>query len=230
MRLDNYIKENFNISRSRALDLVNLSSVKVNNEIITKPSYQVKEGDVIEIIETLKYASRAGEKLEDAIISFNLDFKDKTILDVGSSTGGFTDCSLSFGAKCVYAYDIGIDQMVDYLKEDKRVTLKEGVNILSVTPEVVDICLIDVSFTSIKPIITHLKDNAQLYVLLFKPQFEVGQKHLKKGIVKDIKVINKHIEEFKDFLNGLSLNVIDYKPVLKGKKGNQEYIFVCEGC
>lgn len=230
MRLDNYIKENFNISRSRALDLIKLSSVKVNNEIVIKPSYQVKEDDVVEIIETLKYASRAGEKLEDAIINFNLDFKNKTILDVGSSTGGFTDCSLSFGAKHVYAYDVGVDQMVLRLKEDKRVTLNEGVNILSVTPEEVDICLIDVSFTSIKPIITHLKDNAKRYVLLFKPQFEVGQKHLKKGIVKDVKVVNKYVEEFKDFLKELSLNVIEYKPVLKGKKGNQEYIFVCERC
>ncbi|MGI6360656.1 MAG: TlyA family RNA methyltransferase [Acholeplasmatales bacterium] len=230
MRLDNYIKENFNISRSRALDLIKLSSVKVNNEIVIKPSYQVKEDDVVEIIETLKYASRAGEKLEDAIINFNLDFKNKTILDVGSSTGGFTDCSLSFGAKHVYAYDVGVDQMVLRLKEDKRVTLNEGVNILSVTPEEVDICLIDVSFTSIKPIITHLKDIAKRYVLLFKPQFEVGQKHLKKGIVKDVKVVNKYVEEFKDFLKELSLNVIDYKSVLKGKKGNQEYIFVCERC
>lgn len=230
MRLDNYIKENFNISRSRALDLIKLSSVKVNDEIIIKPSYQVKEGDKVVIIETLKYASRAGEKLEDAIINFQLDFKDKTVLDVGSSTGGFTECSLSFGARHVYAYDVGINQMVDYLKEDKRVTLKEGVNILSVTPELVDICLIDVSFTSIKPIITHLKDNAKLYVLLFKPQFEVGQKHLKKGIVKDNKIVLKYIEEFKDFLKELSLNVVNYKPVLKGKKGNQEYIFVCERC
>ena len=82
MRLDNYIKENFNISRSRALDLIKLSSVKVNNEIIIKPSYQVKESDKVVIIETLKYASRAGEKLEDAIINFQLDFKDKTVLDV----------------------------------------------------------------------------------------------------------------------------------------------------
>lgn len=228
MRLDNYIKENFNVSRSRALDLIKLGSVKVNNEINIKPSYQVKEGDVVDIIEMFKYASRAGEKLEDAIISFNLDFKDKIVLDVGSSTGGFTDCSLSFNAKRVYAYDVGVEQMIDKLKYDKRVILKEGTNILSITPEIVDICLVDVSFTSIKPIITYLKDNAKLYILLFKPQFEVGPKHLKKGIVKDIKIVKKSLDEFKDFLKELSLNVVNYKPVLKGKKGNQEYIFVCE--
>lgn len=227
MRLDQYLKENLNISRSKAHDLIKLSSVLVNNQIITKPAYIVKEGDVITIEETLKYASRAGMKLEDAIISFNLDFTNKTVLDIGSSTGGFTDCSLAFGAKHVYAYDVGKNQMIDRLRHHPNVTLYEETNILSVMPNVVDICLIDVSFTSIKPIITHLKDNANEFVILFKPQFEVGKQHVKKGIVKDEKIVLKALRSFQDFLETIHIYTKDYKPVLKGKKGNQEYIFSC---
>lgn len=227
MRLDQYIKETLQISRSKAHDLIKLKSVRVNGEIIDKPAYIVKETDNVVILETLKYASRAGMKLEEAIEAFNLDFKDKTILDIGSSTGGFSDCSLAYGAKHIYAYDVGINQMIDRLRNDKRITLKENTNILSVNPEVVDICLIDVSFTSVKPIIKHLKHNAKHYVLLFKPQFEVGKEHVKKGIVKDQKIVEKALRSFQTFLEELSIYVMNYKPVLKGKKGNQEYIFSC---
>lgn len=227
MRLDQYLKENLSISRSKAHDLIKLKSVLVNGTVIDKPAYQIKDNDMITVIETLKYASRAGMKLESAIRAFDLDFKDKTILDIGSSTGGFSDCSLAYGAKHVYAYDVGENQMIERLRNHEKVTLKEGVNILSVTPEVVDICLIDVSFTSIKPIINHLKDHAKQFILLFKPQFEVGKANLKKGIVKDEKVILKSLKAFQDYLATLDIFVSNYKPVLKGKKGNQEYIFSC---
>lgn len=226
MRLDTYLKENLAISRSRASDLIKLQSVKVNGVICKKTSYQVKESDQVEVLETLKYASRSGEKLEEAIVKYALDFSGKTVLDVGSSTGGFTDCSLAFGAKHVYAYDVGNNQMIPRLKEDRRVSVYENTNILNAFPDRVDICLVDVSFTSIKPIVTHLKNHAKLYVLLFKPQFEIGKEHIKKGIIKDEKKVLKMLSEFQIFLQAHSIHTLGYIPVLKGKKGNQEYMFI----
>lgn len=227
MRLDVYLVKEFSLTRSRAADLIKLGSVKVNDKVILKASYKVSLNDDVKITYSLKYVSRAGNKLEDAISYFDLDFQNKSILDVGSSTGGFTDCSLQHGAKIVYAYDVGTNQMNETLKEDNRVRLFEQTNILNVDPVRVDICLIDVSFVSIKPIIKHLKDKADLFVMLFKPQFEVGKKHIKGGIVKDEKVIKKIVDEFKDYLKDLNINIIGYKKTdLKGKKGNQEYIFI----
>ncbi|NLN50378.1 MAG: TlyA family RNA methyltransferase [Acholeplasmataceae bacterium] len=229
MRLDKYLVTTYNYSRSKAIDLIKIGDVKVNKVTIYKPAYKISSNDQIEITETLKYVSRAGLKLEDAINHFKLDFTDKVVIDVGSSTGGFTDCSLSYGAKHVYAYDVGKDQMVDKLKNNKKVTLFEQTNILNVEPINVDICLIDVSFISIKPILKHLKDSALLFVMLFKPQFEVGKQKSKSGIIKDSKLILKALTDFGLFLKSLEINLIGYKPsLLKGKKGNQEYIFIGE--
>lgn len=229
MRLDKHLVINYGLSRSRAIDLIKLGSVKVNNETILKPSFNVKEEDVISIDDSLKYVSRAGMKLEDAIISFNLDFKDKTLMDIGSSTGGFTECSLSFGAKHVYAYDVGKGQMSPTLRTDARITLKEETNILDVIPNVVDIILIDVSFTSIKPIIKHVRDYGFMFVLLYKPQFEVGRSYVKQGIVKDASIVSKSLKEFTEFLNEEGIIIKHIKPsAIKGKKGNQEYLIIGE--
>ncbi len=227
MRLDKYIVDNFGYTRSRAIDLIKVGSVYVNGEVVLKPSKQVSETDKIKINDKLKYVSRAGVKLEEAINYFNLDFKDKTVLDVGSSTGGFTEVSLKYGAKTVYAYDVGKDQMDEELRKDKRIHLFEQTNILSADVKEVDICLIDVSFVSIKPIIKHLKGKAKVYVMLFKPQFEVGPDNLYGGIIKNEKVLKKAILSFKEFLKEEEINLRDYLQVsLKGKKGNQEYIFI----
>jgi 23S rRNA (cytidine1920-2'-O)/16S rRNA (cytidine1409-2'-O)-methyltransferase len=227
MRLDKYIVDNFGYTRSRAIDLIKVGSVYVNGEVVLKPSKQVSETDKIKINDKLKYVSRAGVKLEEAVNYFNLDFKDKTVLDVGSSTGGFTEVSLKYGAKTVYAYDVGKDQMDEELRKDKRIHLFEQTNILSADVKEVDICLIDVSFVSIKPIIKHLKGKAKVYVMLFKPQFEVGPDNLYGGIIKNEKVLKEAILSFKEFLKEEEINLRDYLQVsLKGKKGNQEYIFI----
>ncbi len=227
MRLDLYLVKEFNLTRSRASDLIKLGSVKVNDKVILKPSYKVSLNDEVILIKSLKYVSRSGNKLEEAIKHFNLDFNNKTVLDVGSSTGGFTDCSLKHGASIVYAYDVGTNQMDEHLKKNDKVHLFEQTNILDADPQNADICLMDVSFTSIKPIIKHLVNKADLFIMLFKPQFEVGKKHIKGGIVKDQKVINKQIDSFKDYLKELNINLIGYIKInLKGKKGNQEYIFL----
>lgn len=229
MRLDLYISNSYGYTRSRAQDLIKLGSVRVNNEIIKKPAYNVKEEDSINVSDDLKYVSRAGEKLEDAIKAFNLDFKDKTVMDIGSSTGGFTQCSLLFGAKHVFAYDVGSLQMDVSLRNNPQISLFEQTNILSVDKQEVDIILIDVSFTSIKPILKHVLRWANYYVLLFKPQFEVTPNLVKNGVIKSEKLLKRLVDEFKVFLEDENIKVIGYKKSdLKGKKGNQEFLFIGE--
>ncbi|HHT39753.1 MAG: TlyA family RNA methyltransferase [Acholeplasmatales bacterium] len=227
MRLDNYLKGKEKLTRSKIKALILAGAVKVNDKIIMKASYQIKEDDKVELLTTNKYVSRAGLKLEEAITYFQLDFKDKVILDVGSSTGGFTDCSLKHGAKIVYAYDVGTLQMDETLRKDERIVLKEQTNILKADPPNVDIALIDVSFTSTLPIMKHIKNKAKLFVILFKPQFEVGRINLKKGIVKEEKIALLKLQELKSALEEQKLTVVDFiKTALKGKKGNQEYLML----
>lgn len=227
MRLDIYLVNNYNYSRSRAIDLIKLGSVKVNGKVVLKPAKQILITDVVAISDKIKYASRAGLKLEEAIKYFKLNFNDKTILDVGSSTGGFTEVSLKNGAKRVYAYDVGKNQMVLKLKSDERVYLFEQTNILKANPKRVDICLIDVSFVSIRPIIKHLKGKADLFIMLFKPQFETERKIVHGGVIKSEEVLTKLKESFKEFLKEEQISLRgELKLSLKGKKGNQEYIFV----
>lgn len=229
MRLDQYIKQHYNLSREKSIDLIKLGNAFVNNKLIIKPAYKVLKDDIITINNIFKFVSRAGLKLEDAIKYFNLNFKDKVVIDVGSSTGGFTDCSLFYGAKKVYAYDVGKDQMNEALKLNPKIELHEKTNILDVNLNEADICLVDVSFTSVKPIIKHIKDKCDLLVVLFKPQFEAGKKHINGGIVKNKLVVDNLIEDFKLFFKNENINLIGYKPTtLKGKKGNQEYIFIGE--
>lgn len=229
MRLDKYIKEHFNLSREKAIDLIKLGHVSVNNKEVNKPAYQTTINDIIEVNNIFKYVSRSGLKLEDAIMSFSLDFNNKVIIDVGSSTGGFTQCSLNYGARKIYAYDVGQNQLDPSLRDNPKIELHEQTNILDVILKPADICLIDVSFTSVKPIISHIKDYCSLYVILFKPQFEVGKKNLFGGIVKNEIIVLEAISEFNDFLLENKFNVLGYKPTkLKGKKGNQEYLFIGE--
>ncbi len=235
MRLDQYLVENnYFQTRNKAQINIKNKAIKVNGKIIDKPSYNVLDTDTIEIIEdnTLKYVSRGGLKLECAINTFNLDFKDKVVLDIGSSTGGFTDCALSHGARLVYAVDVGTNQLADKLREDKRVESYENTNILDLINfnEIIDIILLDCSFVSIsnliKAITYYLNDNNYL-VLLIKPQFELGNIYLKNGIVKDKKLHLKVLNKIEEVLNksNLYINKITKSKVL-GTDGNQEFLAI----
>ncbi len=229
MRLDLYIVKEFNLeSRSKALDLIKTNQVMVNGQLSSKQSYDVKPNDQVEIIKQLEYVSRGGNKLEDAINFYHLEFKDKVLLDVGSSTGGFTDCALKHGAKKVYAYDVGSDQLHESLRSKKEIELHENTNILDVLmPVSCDYVSIDVSFTSVKPILTHLKDIQATFIVLVKPQFEVGKKEIKNGIVKDEKKQTDVVLGMIRYMNYLGFTYIGHKKSdLLGKKGNQEYLLV----
>ncbi len=225
MRLDHYmVAQNMVRSRSQATDLIKRGLVLVDEKVVTKTGYEI-DSQVIKIVEKPLFASRAGEKLLQAIIDFKLSFNGKTVVDIGSSTGGFTDCALQYGAKEVYAYDVGKNQMIEPLRSDDRVHLFEETNILGVILPKSDIILIDVSFTSIEPILGHLIGYDGQIVALIKPQFEAGHIYFKQGVLKDLNVHRKIMIYILEKTKLMGFSIYDLaKSGLKGKAGNQEYV------
>lgn len=234
-RLDKYlVSNNFVSTRTKSKELIKSNNVKVNDKIVTKASYIVKDYDKVEIIDTssLKYVSRAGLKLEGAIDSFDLDLNDKSIMDVGSSTGGFTDCSLKHGAKRVVAIDVGTDLMADVLRNDERVDLHEQLNFKNAPSslfEGIDMIVSDVSFISLKHIIDRIsleKGDFEL-VFLIKPQFECGKELAKKykGIINDKEVHKDVILDIISYFKEYAYNIINLDvSKIQGKSGNIEYL------
>lgn len=232
MRLDIYLTEN-NLfeSRNKAIDSIKKGAILVDGKIVCKPSFDVVEGmNVSVVFDTIKYVSRGGYKLEGAIKEFLIDFKDKTILDIGSSTGGFTDCSLQNGAKEVYAVDVGTNQLHPSLRENPRVHLFENTNILDFNTDIqFDYLVMDVSFVSIKnviPAIIRYLDEKNKLICLIKPQYEAGHM-VGKGVIKDKSLHIKILNDVSKYLNesGLYINKIAPSPI-KGGSGNIEFIAV----
>ena len=218
-------------SREKARYYIKNGDVSVNGTVIEKPSYDVSEKDGVEIRDSIGFVGKGGLKLKKAIESFRLNFFDKTVLDVGASTGGFTDCALQNGAKKVYAVDVGHGQLDPKLASNDRVVNFEGRNILDISPENIDktdIVVSDVSFVSIKKILLHISNFIDEYgqiICLVKPQFEVGKKRLKNGVVSDEKT---HVEVVSDILDyaeslGLTVSGLDFSPI-KGGEGNIEFL------
>ena len=218
-------------SREKARYYIKNGDVSVNGTVIEKPSYDVSEKDGVEIRDSIGFVGKGGLKLKKAIESFRLNFFDKTVLDVGASTGGFTDCALQNGAKKVYAVDVGHGQLDPKLASNDRVVNFEGRNILDISPENIDktdIVVSDVSFVSIKKILIHISNFIDEYgqiICLVKPQFEVGKKRLKNGVVSDAKT---HVEVVSDILDyaeslGLTVSGLDFSPI-KGGEGNIEFL------
>ena len=233
MRLDiSLVNKGFASSREKARFLIESGFVKINGGIVKKRSYNFKEGELIEVTDKMSYVSRAGLKLKSALDEFGVDVRDAICLDIGASTGGFTDCLLQEGAKKVYAVDVGTDQLDKKLKGDKRVISYEGTDIRKFDKqhikEFLDIIVIDVSFISIKFIIEILSGFANektKVIALIKPQFEVGKEYLKKGIVVDLEKADEKIEEIKStFENNGFVIKGELKCPVKGKEGNQEYL------
>ncbi len=232
MRLDKYLVENkYFDTRNKALNAIKNGAIKVDGKVIYKAALEI-ENQTIEIVEdlVLKYVSRGGLKLEAAITTFQLDFKDKVVLDIGSSTGGFTDCALQYGAKLVYAVDVGTNQLDLTLRNNSKVEVYENTNILSLVEfkEPIDIVLMDCSFISVNNILPaldyYLNENNYL-ILLIKPQFEVGKIKLKNGILKDSKKHLEVLENVEKYLNSRGMNIISIiKSPIKGGDGNQEYL------
>ncbi len=238
MRLDKAIfVKGFAKSRSRALLLINEGSVQVNCKTILKASFEVNDDDVISVTDTIGYVGRGGLKLEGALKHFNVDVNGLEALDIGASTGGFTECLLNFNAKNVVAVDVGHGQMDDKLKEDSRVCLLENTNAKYITPETIggkkDIAVMDVSFISQTEIYSAmfncLKDNG-IAITLVKPQFEAGSKFLnKKGVIKDKKVYLTVLNKIEQSAHVFSYGVKDamVSPILGGD-GNIEFLVLLE--
>lgn len=225
MRLDIYLVEkNFVKTRSQAHDYIKRGLVLVDGNIITKAGFDVLE-HTVKMVDKPRFVSRAGEKLLQAIVDFKLNFNDKIIVDIGSSTGGFTDCSLQHGAKHVYAYDVGTNQMDVDLRKNPNISLFEQTNILDVDLIENDITMIDVSFTSIIPILKHISKVSNEVICLIKPQFEAGHIKFKQGVLKDMKMHKIILKQVTDVCLQLGYYVYGLqKTHVLGKQGNQEYM------
>lgn len=221
-------------SREKAKALIMAGQVYIDNQKCDKAGMSVDISTVPEIRgEKLKYVSRGGLKLEKAMKEFPITLKGKTTMDIGASTGGFTDCMLQNGAKKVFAVDVGYGQFAWKLRSDERVINMERTNIRYVTPEdigcTIDFASIDVSFISLKLVLPVayklLAENGEL-VALIKPQFEAGREQVgKKGVVHDIKVHYSVIKTVLDFARSINFYVagLSFSPI-KGPEGNIEYL------
>lgn len=221
-------------SREKAKAVIMAGEIYVNNQKADKAGQSYNEDVNIEFRgKKLKYVSRGGLKLEKAVEEFNIDLTGKTTMDIGASTGGFTDCMLQNGAKKVYSIDVGYGQLAWKLRNDSRVINLERTNMRNVTseqvPDIIDFFSIDVSFISLKLLLPVayklLADNAEA-VCLIKPQFEAGREKVgKKGVVRDPAVHIEVVENIYNFCldNGFSVTGLDFSPI-KGPEGNIEYL------
>lgn len=221
-------------SREKAKTMIMEGNVFVNNNREDKPGQTFADDCQIEIHgKTLKYVSRGGLKLEKAMNHFDISLDGTICMDIGASTGGFTDCMLQNGAKKVYSVDVGYGQFAWKLRQDERVVCMEKTNIRYVTPEdiddVLDFASVDVSFISLSKVLVParelLRDGGQM-VCLIKPQFEAGREKVgKKGVVRDKKVHEEVVTNVIEFAleNGFSVLNLEYSPI-KGPEGNIEYL------
>ena len=227
-------------TRERAKREIMAGNVLVNEKVETKAGTMFKDTEdlIIRVKDRLKYVSRGGLKLEKAIKVWNLDFKDKLVLDIGASTGGFTDCALQNGAKRVYANDVGTNQLDWKLRNDERVVSLEEKHIKDLEIEdlennKVDFIVIDVSFISLTKVIIYfdkfLKTGGKA-VMLIKPQFEVGKEKIgRNGIVENEEYHDEAIKKIIYFIKDLGYELIGVEDSpIKGTKGNKEFLMLME--
>ena len=222
MRLDQYLADqHFTETRAKAKDLINRGFVSVNGHIQKKASYDVKINDFINIEKEIQFVSRGGDKLNQFLMDFHIKIKDNICIDVGASTGGFTHVLLLHGAKHVFTYDVGSNQLHETLRKDSRVTMHENTNILHIDIPKHDMMVIDVSFTSVIPILEHVYNKANAVIVLVKPQFE-QQSHY-KDVIKDDKTRKHILNQVKKKIIHIGYDIIFEKDSnILGKKGNQE--------
>ena len=234
------VKRNLAESREKAKAVIMAGNVFVNGQREDKAGSTFPPDAAIEVRgHNMPYVSRGGLKLEKAMANFDVSVKDKVCTDVGSSTGGFTDCMLQNGARKVFAIDVGRGQLVWKLRQDERVVCMEKTNIRYVTPEdigePVDFSSIDVSFISLtkvlEPIRNYLKEDGEI-VALIKPQFEAGREKVgKKGVVREKSTHREVIHKVADYAVsiGFEVRAIDFSPI-RGPEGNIEYLIHLRKC
>ncbi len=226
-------------SREKAKRLILAGQVRINGQSAKKPSDNVREGDILSLDAPEKFVSRGGHKLEHALEHFQLHVTGLTTIDIGASTGGFTDCLLQRGAEKVFAVDVGQGQLAWKLRQDKRVVVMEKTNARFLKPEnfpaPADLIVADCSFISLTkilpPAVPLLKLGGQI-VALIKPQFEAGKEEADKGrgVITDAAIHDRVLAELKDFVSaqaGLCWHGVVESPLL-GPAGNKEFLALIE--
>lgn len=217
------------VSRSQAESWIKLGKVTVNGIVITKPGYLIKDDDEIYLKSTERYVSRAGLKLSSVAAQLELDFTDKVVLDVGSSTGGFTDYALQNGAKKVYAVDVGTDQLHPSLQKHGRIELYEKTDIRNFTPSATpDIIVMDVSFISLRDVLPHIatiSGKQTDIIAMLKPQFEAGKQQINKGVIKNDAMRRQILKDFEMWVKKYFVIMNKADSDVAGAKGNQERFY-----
>lgn len=230
-------------TRSQAESYIRLGVVKVDGKVQTKPGYFVNEESRVGL-HSDQYVSRAGLKLASIALTLKLDFKGKIVLDVGSSTGGFTDYALQHGAKKVVAVDVGTNQLHQKLRKDARIELHEQTDIRDYVtasqewrvksqdkspPERFDIILADVSFVSLReilPYVSKLMTHNSILVAMLKPQFEAGRHQTNKGVIKNDKMRRDILKDFEQWSKKLFVIKDKADSEVHGEKGNAERFYL----
>jgi len=219
-------------SRSQAENWIKLGLITVNGAITKRPSHSVHSGDTIVLKAGERYVSRAGLKLASVAQLLKLDFRNTVVLDVGSSTGGFTDYALQHGAKKVIAVDVGTEQLHPSLRRDRRIELHEKTDIRDFIPrEPVDIVVMDVSFISLREILPHIASVAThetQIVAMLKPQFEAGREQINKGIIKNDSVRRQILKDFEVWAKQLFVIKDKRDSEVAGGKGNRERFYLLQ--
>jgi 23S rRNA (cytidine1920-2'-O)/16S rRNA (cytidine1409-2'-O)-methyltransferase len=232
-RLDILVQRQAGVTRSKAQGLIHTGQVWCKGEKMDKPGLRLPDDTTLDIRESPRFVSRGGDKLEAALEGFDIEVTGRVCIDVGASTGGFTDCLLQRGATQVYAVDVGYGQLAWKLREDPRVLVLERMNIRNLTPEQLpappEFFVIDCSFISLRivlPSVLPLLAPGADGVVLIKPQFEAGRNQVGKGgVVRDPEVHDRVIEEVRDAAIQLGFTRIDVLPSpLLGPAGNREFL------
>lgn len=231
-RLDMMItKYGLAATRSQAESWIRLGKVTVDGKVITKPGYFVAEQARLALLAEEQYVSRAGLKLASVAKLLGLEFKDKTVLDIGSSTGGFTDYALRHGARKVYAVDVGTDQLHSSLRSNPAIELHEKTDIRDFfLDDKPDIILIDVSFISLREILPHvarhLSNKETQIAAMLKPQFEAGKDQTNKGVIKNDSVRRQILKDFEVWAKQYFVIADKRDSDVAGAKGNQERFYL----
>lgn len=218
-------------TRSQGESLIKLGKVLVNNKPVTKPGAMVYESDEVVLTATEQYVSRAGLKLASIAQTLKLNFKSKVVLDVGSSTGGFTDYALQHGARYVIAVDVGTNQLHPSLRANPQIELYEQTDIRDVkqTSKPIDIVVIDVSFISLReilPTVARLAGPHTQIVAMVKPQFEAGNNAKHKGVIKNDRLRRDTLQDFEQWARGLFVIQDKADSEVAGAKGNRERFYL----
>lgn len=230
-RLDKALVERGLVTtRSQADNFIRLGYVFLNKKIVQKSGTMVYDSDEIKLEKKETYVSRAGLKLASVAEYFHLNFQDKIVLDIGSSTGGFTDYSLRHGAKKVFAVDVGTDQLHPSLRSNPKIALHEKTDIRDFyADESIDIIVGDVSFISLREILPHVAENLMntntVLIAMVKPQFEAGRHQVNKGIIKNDKVRRQILSDFEDWAKKYFVILDKKDSEVAGSKGNLERFY-----